>query len=171
MRWGNLPGKSRCGAGPDWGKWRQWGETALWCSQTVLFDAVRTSESLLCCRILTNHILPYFGAKKAECRRLGNIFQNDRKLRAHRAYRETTQRLRRMKWLRMWAVPTHALSSHGRAAVKRHRANFALLLHSKKARPAFRSGRAENQGCKKPFPKISLELATIRKAWGSIFFR
>ena len=45
-----------------------------------------------------------------------------------------------MKWLRMWAVPTHALSSHGRAAVKRHRANFALLLHSKKARPAFRSG-------------------------------
>ena len=100
------------------GKWRQWGETALWCSQTVLFDAVRTSESLLCGRILTNHILPYFGAKKAECRRLGNIFQNDRKLRAHRAYRETTQRLRRMKWLRMWAVPTHALSSHGRAAVR-----------------------------------------------------
>ena len=109
------------------GKWRQWGETALWCSQTVLFDAVRTSESLLCGRILTNHILPYCGAKKAGCRRLGNIFQNDRKLRAHRAYREMTQRLRRMKWLRMWAVPTHALSSHGRAAVKRHRANFALL--------------------------------------------
>ena len=76
-----------------------------------------------------------------------------------------------MKWLRMWAVPTHALSSHGRADVKRHRANFALLLHSKKARPAFRSGRAENQGCKKPFPKISLELSTIRKEWGSIFFR
>ena len=46
-----------------------------------------------------------------------------------------------------------------------------LILHSKKARPAFRSGRAENQGCKKPFPKISLELATMRKAWGSIFFR
>ena len=37
-----------------------------------------------------------------------------------------------MKFLRMWAVPAHALSSHGRAAVKRHRANFALLLHSKK---------------------------------------
>ena len=38
-----------------------------------------------------------------------------------------------MKFLRMWAVPAHALSSHGRAAVSGYMARSAMRLHSKKA--------------------------------------
>ena len=37
-----------------------------------------------------------------------------------------------MKFLRMWAVPAHALSSHGRAAVSGYMARSAMRLHSKK---------------------------------------
>ena len=39
--------------------------------------------------------------------------------------------VRLMKCLHMWAVPAHALSSHGRAAVSGRMANSAMLLHSK----------------------------------------